>query len=106
MSNLTNHITHLSKIARGHENAKREISQYTSDDLTAQDIANERAKRMEKLNANTAQAVAQARAGQRMSCQLSTLALNPQLCLCRMVPPPADGRRSRCSWKQARACTR
>lgn len=62
MSDLTKHIAQLSKIARDHENAKREISQFTSDDLTAQGIANERARRMEKVNADTAQAVAQARA--------------------------------------------
>ena len=62
MSDLTKHIAQLSKIAHDHENAKREISRFTSDDLTAQGIFNERARRTETLNAKTAQAVAQARA--------------------------------------------
>lgn len=62
MSDLTKHIAQLSKIAHNHENTKREISRFTSDELTAQGIANERARRMEKLNADTAQAVAQTRA--------------------------------------------
>lgn len=53
MSDLLKKIQKLGTLATEHDNQAKEIRSFTSDELTAQGIANERARRTEQLNNST-----------------------------------------------------
>ncbi len=53
MSDLIQKIQKLGTLATEHDNQVKEIRSFTSDELTAQGIANERARRIEQLNNST-----------------------------------------------------